>query len=147
MAMIPFGPARRLPVALVLLALLAVPARAQQKNLTLDDLYDPAKRVNFGSVPGSYAWLNDKEYVKLGSARGGLAPATAALTRVNAETGAETPLFDPGSWRLRSRSFPELQATDATSSPASVPSSPATSARSPSRLATTSTTGASAPTP
>ncbi len=48
--MIPFGPARRLPVALVLLALLAVPARAQQKNLTLDDLYDPAKRVNFGSV-------------------------------------------------------------------------------------------------
>ena len=41
--MIPFGPAR-LPVVLVLLALLAVPARAQQKNLTLDDLSDPAKR-------------------------------------------------------------------------------------------------------
>ena len=88
--MIPFGPARRLPVALVLLALLAVPARAQQKNLTLDDLYDPAKRVNFGSVPGSYAWLNDKEYVKLGSARGSPTPATAALTRWR--PGSESPV-------------------------------------------------------
>jgi dipeptidyl-peptidase-4 len=114
MAMIAFGPARRLPVALVLLALLAVPARAQQKNLTLDDLYDPAKRVNFGSVPGTYTWLNDKEYVKLGSARGGPAPAPAALTRVNAETGAETPLVDPAKLEAALAKLPGVAATDAT---------------------------------
>jgi dipeptidyl-peptidase 4 len=114
MAMIPFGPARRLTVAFVLLALLAVPASAQQKNLTLDDLYDPAKRVNFGSSPGSYAWLNDKEYVKLGSARGGPPPATAALTRVNAETGAETPLFDPAKLEAALAKLPGVAATDAT---------------------------------
>ena len=107
--MLPFGPARRLPVALVLLAFLAVPARAQQKNLTLDDLYDPAKRVNFGSGPGTYTWLNDKEYVKLGSARGGSAPATVALTRVDAETGVETPLLIRRSWKLLSRRFPAFQ--------------------------------------
>ena len=112
--MIPFESARRLPVALVLLALLAVPARAQQKNLTLDDLYDPAKRVDFGSVPGSYTWLNDKEYVKLGSARGGPTPATAALTRVNAETGAETPLFDPAKLDAALAKLPGVAAADAT---------------------------------
>ena len=89
----PFGPARRLPVAVALLALLAVPARAQQKNLTLDDLYDPVKRVNFGSGSATYVWLSDKEYVKLPSTRGGPAPA-AVLMRTNAETGAETPIFD-----------------------------------------------------
>jgi len=111
--MTPFGSARRLPVALVLLALLAVPARAQQKNLTLDDLYDPAKRVNFGSGPGTYTWLNDKEYVKLGSARGGPAPATVALTRVDAETGVETPLFDPAKLEAALAKLPGVSATDA----------------------------------
>ena len=109
-----FGLARRLPVALGLLALLAMPARAQQKNLTLDDLYDPARRINFGSFPGSYTWLNDKEFVKLGSGRGGPAMPPAALTRVNAETGAETPLFDPARLEAALAKLPGIAASDAT---------------------------------
>ena len=119
-------------MVLVLLALLAVPARAQQKNLTLDNIYNPAKRVNFGSVAGTYTWLSDKEYVKLGSARGGPAP-TAALTRVNADAGTGRRSSIRRSWKLLSRNFPELRRPTPRSSLASAPSSPATSARSRSR--------------
>ena len=46
------------PIVLLLLAL-CLPALAQQKLLTIDDIFDPAKRVNFsGSVP-TIRWLKD----------------------------------------------------------------------------------------
>ena len=92
--MISSGTARRLCGSLGLLAMLAAPARAQQKALTLDDLYDPGKRVNFGSVPGTYTWLNDREFMKVGVGRSGAATPPITLVRVNAETGSASPLFD-----------------------------------------------------
>lgn len=36
---------------------------AQGRTLTIDDLYDPAKRIDFsGAAPSGFAWMSDSEY-------------------------------------------------------------------------------------
>src|SRR2546422_5362582 len=46
-------------ICAILLLLFSLPALAQQKLLTIDDIFDPVKRVNFsGSVP-NIRWLKD----------------------------------------------------------------------------------------
>ena len=79
----------------------AGPALAQQKLLTLDDLFDPQKRVDFtGTVPFGITWLDDTTYLWLKTARpGGGGPpgmgmSGGELLKVNALTGATTPFFD-----------------------------------------------------
>jgi dipeptidyl-peptidase 4 len=81
-------------VGLLLCALLLLgpqAARAQQKLLTIDDIYDPAKKVSFsGTAVSGLEWLKDGEhYLHSRKAEGG-----GALMRVNARTGAATPFFD-----------------------------------------------------
>ena len=67
--------------------LLVGPATAQDKLLTLDDLYgDPQKRPDFsGAPPGQVTWLDDANYI---TRRGGRA------LKVSASTGQSTPLYD-----------------------------------------------------
>ena len=66
-------------------------AQAQQKLLTLDDIYDPGRRVNFSGdagarrSPGSTASLRCRPR----GDRGGV-----DWMKVDAATGVETPLFD-----------------------------------------------------
>jgi dipeptidyl-peptidase-4 len=83
-----------LGLATAVLAALASPAFAQgQKLLTLDDLYDPQKRVSFGTPTfgsGGYTWLNDKEYLRTRQGKGGV-----EHLRVDAASGTETLLFEP----------------------------------------------------
>jgi dipeptidyl-peptidase 4 len=87
----------RLAAAAGLLTILADPVWAQQKLLTLDDLYDPVRKVNFGA-PGfgaTYKWLNDQEYVKVASSRGAGGELGGDVPeKVNAVTGQRSPLFD-----------------------------------------------------
>ncbi len=90
----------RLPAALALavaaLVAAASPLQAQQKLLTLDDLYDPARKVSFGTPqgPGSaYTWVNDKEYLRVKDDRTEEG-ARPQILKVDAATGTETPLFD-----------------------------------------------------
>jgi dipeptidyl-peptidase-4 len=93
----------------------AAALHAQQKLLTLDDLYDPAKKVNFGapSVPGGgYTWLNDKEYLRVKDARTPQGPGFA-IVRVDALTGTETPLFDQARLVAALSAVPGLSADDA----------------------------------
>ena len=95
--MFSFSPARRLAAIAAVVALAAVPARAQQKLLTIDDLYDPVKRVNFGppGFGGGYTWINDKEFIRLGGGpRGAQAGGRGDVMKVDAETGTESPLYD-----------------------------------------------------
>ncbi len=55
---------------------------AQAKLLTLDDLYDPEKRVNFsGNSPARLIWLDDSHYLQ-------------GANKVNGLTGEASPLFD-----------------------------------------------------
>lgn len=72
---------------LIGLALTASP-NAQQKRLTLDDIYDPIQRVNFSGAPApDITWLDDARYV--------LARSGGAFVSVDAASGAEASLFDP----------------------------------------------------
>jgi dipeptidyl-peptidase-4 len=61
---------------------------AQPKRLTLDDIYDPDKRVNVSGRPApDIAWIDSRHYAQAGSRR-------TEWTKVDAVNGTSTPLFD-----------------------------------------------------
>ena len=67
------------------------PAWAQPpRALTLDDLYDPATRIDFsGGAPSGLAWISDTHYVWPAPDASGV-----AWLKVDAATGTSVPLFD-----------------------------------------------------
>jgi dipeptidyl-peptidase-4 len=82
----------RIAAACALAALLPAAAIGQQKTLTLDDIYDPDRKVDFdGNPPRNLEWIDDAHY---------LWPKTDAdersteLFRVEALSGKAEPLFD-----------------------------------------------------
>lgn len=85
---------RRFVAWVWLIVLVAVrPTVAQQKMLTIDDLYDPKTKVNFsGSPPLDLTWLPDGLYYLQRKTD----PKTTdrELLKVNALTGEATPFFD-----------------------------------------------------
>jgi dipeptidyl-peptidase-4 len=68
-------------------------AWAQGKLLTVDDIYDPAKRVNFsGTPPPDLKWLKDGEsYLQN---RPDPATKLPQIWKVNAQTGKAVPFYD-----------------------------------------------------
>ena len=65
---------------------------AQQKLLTIDDIYDPAKRVNFNGTPAlGLLWIDGSQYAW---ARAGAQGGGIDWTRVDAAGGGVQPLFD-----------------------------------------------------
>jgi dipeptidyl-peptidase-4 len=98
---------------LLLFALLLVcpaAARAQQKLLTIDDIYDPAKKVSFSGVPAKErVWLNDGEHY-LESMKWGDA---TAMMRVNARTGEAAPFFDAARMEAALAKLPAVSRDDA----------------------------------
>ena len=85
------NPGRILPTIFSLL-LLALPALAQEKLLTIDDIFDPAKRVSFGGSVPNIRWLKDgKHYLLSNDASKKDLPR---LQKVDALTGEATALFD-----------------------------------------------------
>jgi dipeptidyl-peptidase-4 len=95
------------------------PALAQQKLLTLDDLFDPQKRVDFtGTVPSGITWLDDTTYVWLKTARPGGGPpgpgtGGGELLKVNAMTGATTPFVDAATMEAALGGIPGVTAEEA----------------------------------
>jgi dipeptidyl-peptidase-4 len=84
---------KRLYLYLVLaLVLVHAPlALAQDKLLTIDDIFDPAKRVNFSGTPASPRWLKDgMHYVVAAKDRN----ASPRLLKVNAVTGKSEPFYN-----------------------------------------------------
>ncbi|HEV3470070.1 MAG TPA: S9 family peptidase [Pyrinomonadaceae bacterium] len=79
-------------ISLLLLICSAPAARAQDRLLTIDDIYDPVKKINFGGPPATaeYEWLKDGEHYLLGKKDGG----AHELQRVNARTGRAAPFLD-----------------------------------------------------
>ena len=81
-------------VGLILFALLLLcpaAARAQQKLLTIEDIYDPVKKVSFSGAPAKErTWLNDGEHYLESMKRGD----ANVLMKVNARTGEAAPFFD-----------------------------------------------------
>jgi dipeptidyl-peptidase 4 len=63
---------------------------AQQKALSLDDIYDPGQRINFSGAPApDIAWIDGSHY-----AWGRAASAGVDWMKIDAATGSESPLFD-----------------------------------------------------
>ena len=86
---------------LVAILFLNTTASAQDKLLTLDDLYDPEKRVNFsGNPPARLTWLDDRHYMQ-------------GASRVNALTGAATPFFDAAKMEAALAKLPGVGVDDA----------------------------------
>lgn len=102
--------ARRLAVPIVLL-LMAPVADAQQKLLTLDDLYGPATRINFSGTPASgFVWIDATHYAwprPVGTDR------QVEWVKVDAETGASAPLFSADRMQTALEKLPGVSASDA----------------------------------
>jgi acyl-homoserine lactone acylase PvdQ len=73
---------------LVLVLFQAAAALAQEKQLTIDDIFDPAKRINFAGTPANPRWLRDGiHYIVASKDRA----ASPRLLKVNAVTGKSEP--------------------------------------------------------
>ena len=83
---------RQLQLVIGLLFLALVPAtRAQQKLLTIDDIFDPVKKVNFNGTTPTVRWLQDgKHFLLTGATKGD----TTKIQKVDAVTGEAVPFFD-----------------------------------------------------
>jgi dipeptidyl-peptidase-4 len=93
-----------------LLLLCPAAARAQDKLLTVEDIFDPAKRVNFsGSPPSGLEWLADGEHYLQARREGG----ATTLVRVNARTGEAAPFFDAAKMEAALRKLPSVGEADA----------------------------------
>jgi dipeptidyl-peptidase-4 len=79
--------------AAILLLVFRLVTPAQDKLLTIDDIYDPNKKVNFsGNPPLGLRWLKDGiHYLQSRSDR---ESGLSQLLKVNALTGQSTPFFD-----------------------------------------------------
>jgi dipeptidyl-peptidase-4 len=85
----------------------AIPVDAQQKRLSLDDIYGPARRVNFGGAPpADIAWIDDTRFAVRDTRAG-------AWLAIDAPTGAETPLFDAARIEAALEKLPGVDADEA----------------------------------
>ena len=101
----------RLHLALAFVLALSVCAQAQQKLLTIDDIFDPAKRVNFNGTTPTIRWLKDgNHYLLTNEASRRDVPR---LQKVNAATGEATPFFDAAKMQAAFAALPGVSASDA----------------------------------
>lgn len=99
----------RTTLALIAGVLLTATASAQTRTFTIDDLYDPQKRIDFsGGPPRGLQWISDTHYVWPKPAERGL----VEWTRVEAATSASEPLFDAAKMRAAFDALPGLRAED-----------------------------------
>src|SRR5712692_3603019 len=100
-----------LAVGLFLLAL-APSVRAQDKLLTIDDIFDPspAKRVNFSGTPVNPRWLKDGvHYIVVSKDRN----AFPRLLKVNAVTGESAAFYDGAKMEAAFAALPGVSKEDA----------------------------------
>ena len=103
--------ARPLVLALAGLLLAGSSALAQQRLLTLDDLFDPEKRIDFsGQPPSGFEWLDETHYVWPKSD-----PKTRQTEwlRVDASTGRSEPLLDAARLEAALAKLPGVSAEEA----------------------------------
>jgi dipeptidyl-peptidase-4 len=100
-------------VAQVFLCLLAaaVPTLAQNKMLTVEDIFDATKRVNFNGTTPSIRWLKDgTHYLLTNEASRRDVPR---LQKVDAATGEAVPFFDSAKMQAAFAALPGVSAQDA----------------------------------
>lgn len=104
-------PSRALLLATVFLALVTQSLKAQNKLLTIDDIYDPVKKVDFDGTTPTVRWLKDgNHYLIANDAKRRDVPR---LQKVNAATGVATPFFDAAKMQAAFAALPGVSADDA----------------------------------
>ncbi|MFN2492985.1 MAG: S9 family peptidase [Pyrinomonadaceae bacterium] len=78
--------------AIIFALIVALPAAAQQKLLTIDDIYDPVKKINFSGTVPAIRWLKDGRHYLL--ANDAASKNVPRLQKVDAVTGEATRFFD-----------------------------------------------------
>jgi dipeptidyl-peptidase-4 len=102
---------RALLLATVFLALATQSLKAQNKLLTIDDIFDPVKKVNFSGTTPAVRWLKDgHHYLITNDAERKDVPR---LQKVNAATGATTPFFDAAKMQAAFAALPGVSAENA----------------------------------
>lgn len=102
---------RVLLFSLILVFSTWLPLNAQQKQLTIDDIFDPAKQVNFGGTVPTIRWLKDgKHYLLTNDASKNDVPR---LQKVDAATGEATAFFDSAKMQAAFAALGGITAQDA----------------------------------
>ena len=96
-------------LAVVVATLVPLNAWAQQRAITLDDLYDPQKRIDLGGPPAGITWLDNTRYLQ---ARGGRGQEPGWLA-VDALTGTTAPFLDTARLEAALASLAGVSAEDA----------------------------------
>jgi len=98
-------------LATVLLLSPGIAVRAQNKLLTIDDIFDPVKRVNFNGSTPTIRWLKDGNHYLLTNEAG--KRDLPRLQKVNAATGEAVPFFDAAKMQAAFAALPGVSAPDA----------------------------------
>ncbi len=101
----------RLFFAVLFLFSISLFARAQQKLLTIDDIFDPAKKIDFNGTVPSIRWLRDGKHYLL--ANDALKKGVPRLQKVDAATGEATPVFDSAKMQAALTALGGVSAADA----------------------------------
>ena len=97
----------RLAVWLGVVVGLATPVRAQQRQLTLDEIFDPAHRVEFsGRLTHGLVWVDDDHYLQRGTDE-------SSLVMVNALSGVRRTFFDETAMEAAVADLPGVTAVEA----------------------------------
>jgi len=87
---------------------LLTPALAQQKKLTLEDVYHPEKRLSVeGAMSIGFRWLNDGEHYLQRTGRG------TPLVKINALTGQRSPIVEADQMEAAFKKLPGLKEDEA----------------------------------
>ena len=88
----------------------ANPTLGQPRDLTIDEIFDPVRRVDFdGDLPRGLVWLDDNHYLESAERSDGDTP----LVTVDAETGQREPFFDVELMESALAAFPGIGTDDA----------------------------------
>ena len=98
-------------LALALILAGAVAAQSQQKLLTIDDIFDPVKRVNFNGTTPNIRWLKDGQHYLLTNEPG--KRDVPRLQKVNAATGEAVAFFDAAKMQAAFAALPGISADNA----------------------------------
>jgi dipeptidyl-peptidase 4 len=101
---------RRVLLALVTLLILSFTVHPQNKLLTIDDIFDPVKRVNFGGTVPTIRWLKDgKHYLQTNDSSSNL----PRIQKVDAVTGEAVAFFDAAKMQSAFKALPGITDQDA----------------------------------
>src|SRR6476659_9966013 len=95
----------------VFVALVSPTLNAQNKLLTIDDIFDPVKKVNFNGTTPDIRWLKDGAHYLLTND-----PSrrdVPRLQKVDAATGEAVPFFDAAKMQAAFAALPGVSTEDA----------------------------------